>query len=87
MRGVLRPGERGEADRRVTSLEDARVALRREIGGRARDDDQPAAGRLDDARPVVELLTTQDPGRAAFLASHLEALNQQRQQKRQEPER
>lgn len=38
-----------------------------------------AAGRLDDARPVVELLTTQDRSRAEFLASHLEALNQQRQ--------
>lgn len=38
-----------------------------------------AAGRLDDARPVVELLTTTDPSRAALLATHLEALNQQRQ--------
>ena len=38
-----------------------------------------AAGRLDDARPVVELLTTTSSSRAAFLASHLEALNQQRQ--------
>lgn len=38
-----------------------------------------AAGRLDDARPAVELLTTADPGRAVFLAAQLEALNQQRQ--------
>ena len=38
-----------------------------------------AAGRLDDARPAVELLTTTDPGRAALLAAQLEALNQQRQ--------
>lgn len=38
-----------------------------------------AAGRLDDARPAVELLTTTDPGHAALLAAQLEALNQQRQ--------
>lgn len=37
-----------------------------------------AAGRLDDARPVVELLTTTDPGRAHLLAAHLEGLNAQR---------
>lgn len=38
-----------------------------------------AAGRLDDARPVVELLTTADPQHATILATQLEALNQQRQ--------
>ncbi len=37
-----------------------------------------AAGRLDDARPVIELLTTADPGRAHLLAAHLEGLNTQR---------
>lgn len=38
-----------------------------------------AAGRLDDARPVVELLTTSDPGRAQVLAAQLDGLNQARQ--------
>ncbi len=37
-----------------------------------------AAGRLDDARPVVELLTTDDPARAQILALQLEGLNNQR---------
>jgi single-stranded-DNA-specific exonuclease len=37
-----------------------------------------AAGRLDDARPVVELLTTTDPTRARLLALQLEGLNNQR---------
>lgn len=37
-----------------------------------------AAGRLDDARPVVELLTTPDRARAHLLALHLEGLNNQR---------
>jgi single-stranded-DNA-specific exonuclease len=37
-----------------------------------------AAGRLDDARPAVELLTTDDPARAQILAMQLEGLNNQR---------
>ncbi|MBN1563959.1 MAG: single-stranded-DNA-specific exonuclease RecJ [Anaerolineae bacterium] len=37
-----------------------------------------AAGRLDDARPVVELLTTTDPTQAHVLALQLEGLNNQR---------
>ncbi len=37
-----------------------------------------AAGRLDDARPVVELLTTSDRSRAHVLALQLEGLNNQR---------
>ncbi len=37
-----------------------------------------AAGRLDDARPVVELLTTDDPAQAQLLAAQLEGLNNQR---------
>jgi single-stranded-DNA-specific exonuclease len=37
-----------------------------------------AAGRLDDASPVVELLTTDDPARAQILAMWLEGLNNQR---------
>lgn len=37
-----------------------------------------AAGRLDNARLGVELLTTSDPGRAAFLAAALGRLNQER---------
>ncbi len=37
-----------------------------------------AAGRLDDARPVVELFTTSDQTRARILAQHLEGLNNQR---------
>lgn len=37
-----------------------------------------AAGRLDDARPVVELLTTKDSTRARLLAAQLEGLNTQR---------
>ncbi len=37
-----------------------------------------AAGRLDDARLVVELLTTDDPARAQILAMQLEGLNNQR---------
>ena len=37
-----------------------------------------AAGRLDDARPVVELFTTDDPARAQILAMWLEGLNNQR---------
>ena len=37
-----------------------------------------ALGRLDDANPVVELLTTSDPGRARVLATHLEGLNAHR---------
>lgn len=37
-----------------------------------------AAGRLADARPVVELLTTTDQGRAQLLAAELEGLNTQR---------
>ncbi|PWH13486.1 MAG: single-stranded-DNA-specific exonuclease RecJ [Anaerolineae bacterium] len=37
-----------------------------------------ALGRLEDANPAVELLTTQDPIRARVLATHLEGLNMQR---------
>ncbi len=37
-----------------------------------------ALGRLEDANPAVELLTTQDPVRARVLATHLEGLNAQR---------
>jgi single-stranded-DNA-specific exonuclease len=38
-----------------------------------------ALGRLADANPVVELLTTNDPVRARVLATQLEGLNTQRQ--------
>lgn len=38
-----------------------------------------ALGRLGDANPAVELLTTQDPVRARVLAAQLEGLNAQRQ--------
>lgn len=37
-----------------------------------------ALGRLDDANPAVEFLTTGDPGRARVLATHLEGLNARR---------
>ena len=37
-----------------------------------------ALGRLGDANPIVELLTTSDPVRARLLASQLEGLNAQR---------
>jgi len=37
-----------------------------------------ALGRLDDANPAVEFLTTTDPGRAKALAVHLEGLNARR---------
>lgn len=37
-----------------------------------------ALGRLGDANPIVELLTTKDPSRARVLAAQLEGLNQQR---------
>jgi single-stranded-DNA-specific exonuclease len=37
-----------------------------------------ALGRLDDANPAVELLTTADAGRARVLATHLEGLNARR---------
>lgn len=37
-----------------------------------------ALGRLGDANPIVELLTTNDPSRARVLAAQLEGLNQQR---------
>lgn len=37
-----------------------------------------ALGRLAQADPAVELLTTRDPARARVLAEHLESLNQQR---------
>lgn len=37
-----------------------------------------ALGRLDDANPAVELLTTSDLGRARVLATHLEGLNARR---------
>jgi single-stranded-DNA-specific exonuclease len=37
-----------------------------------------ALGRLDDANPAVELLTTSDPGRARVLAARIEALNVRR---------
>lgn len=37
-----------------------------------------AAGRLDDARPAVRLLTTHDPAEAEILAAQLEGLNRQR---------
>ncbi len=37
-----------------------------------------ALGRLEDANPAVDLLTTQDPVRARVLATHLEGLNVQR---------
>ncbi len=37
-----------------------------------------AAGRLGDASPVIELLTTDDPARAHMLALQLEGLNNQR---------
>jgi len=37
-----------------------------------------ALGRLDDANPAVELLTTSDSGRARVLATHLEGLNARR---------
>ncbi|MGE5579567.1 MAG: single-stranded-DNA-specific exonuclease RecJ [Bacillota bacterium] len=39
-----------------------------------------AAGRLSDPRMAFELLTTRDPGRAADLASELDALNRQRKE-------
>ncbi|MBG0786411.1 MAG: single-stranded-DNA-specific exonuclease RecJ [Anaerolineaceae bacterium] len=38
-----------------------------------------AVGRLSDANPVVEFLTTTDPGRARVIGSTIEALNAQRQ--------
>ncbi len=38
-----------------------------------------ALGRLGDANPAVELLTTQNPARARVLATQLEGLNAQRQ--------
>ncbi|MBA4379646.1 MAG: single-stranded-DNA-specific exonuclease RecJ [Anaerolinea sp.] len=38
-----------------------------------------ALGRLGDANPAVELLTTRDPARARLLATQLEGLNAQRQ--------
>jgi len=38
-----------------------------------------ALGRLGDANPAVELLTTSDPGRARLLATQLENYNAQRQ--------
>ncbi len=37
-----------------------------------------ALGRLDDANPAVDLLTTSDSGRARVLATHLEGLNARR---------
>jgi single-stranded-DNA-specific exonuclease len=37
-----------------------------------------AVGRLGDANTMVEFLTTQDPGRARVLATHIEALNAKR---------
>lgn len=37
-----------------------------------------ALGRLEDANPAVDLLTTHDPVRARVLATHLEGLNAQR---------
>jgi len=37
-----------------------------------------ALGRLDDANPAVELLTTGDTGRARVIATHLEGLNARR---------
>lgn len=37
-----------------------------------------ALGRLDDANQAVELLTTENTGRARLLASHIEGLNTQR---------
>jgi single-stranded-DNA-specific exonuclease len=37
-----------------------------------------ALGRLGDANPIVELLTTKDPSKARVLAAQLEGLNQQR---------
>ncbi len=37
-----------------------------------------ALGRLDDANPIVEFLTTTDAGRARVLATHLEGLNARR---------
>ncbi len=38
-----------------------------------------AIGRLGDANPVVELLTTDNPARAQAIVQHLESLNAQRQ--------
>ena len=38
-----------------------------------------AVGRLSDANPIVEFLTTTDPGRARVIGSTIEALNTQRQ--------
>ncbi len=38
-----------------------------------------AIGRLGDARPIVELFTTQNPQRAQAIVQHLESLNTQRQ--------
>jgi single-stranded-DNA-specific exonuclease len=38
-----------------------------------------ALGRLADANPAVEFLTTQDPGRASVMALELQALNARRQ--------
>jgi single-stranded-DNA-specific exonuclease len=37
-----------------------------------------ALGRLDDANPIVEFLTTSNPGRAEIIATNLEGLNHQR---------
>ncbi len=37
-----------------------------------------AIGRLDDARPIVDLFTTSNPHRAEAIVQHLEALNAQR---------
>ncbi len=39
-----------------------------------------AAGRMDDARDVIELFLTQDAGRAAALAEKLDVLNKERQE-------
>lgn len=38
-----------------------------------------AVGRLSDANPIVEFLTTSDPGRVRVIGSTIEALNAQRQ--------
>ncbi len=39
-----------------------------------------AAGRMQDARDVIELLTTSDPAKARAIAARLETLNRERQQ-------
>lgn len=77
--GVLRAAERPGIKAMLTLAEVNPANLTEEHIGFLLGPRMNALGRLDDANPAVELLTTSDPDRARALALQLEGLNARRQ--------